>query len=201
VTIDGRDNRLARGLRRRGIVAAAWLVLGLAAMFAGTWWLGHGGIFVALAVVFVAFVMVMEAVVAAWALRTHGLPALLLIGPMLLAIVAMLVLLNPVLRQAHVMPSRQLLARERAAFEAVASGAAIAIPGVLGIERHGASTEFHTHNGVLGAYRAIVYDPSDALAGADGWAGGRISPAARALYRDVRWCQRLDAHWFHCHFN
>lgn len=197
----GRDDRLARGLRRRSVAAAVWLVLGLLAMFAGTWWLGQGGIFVALAVAFVALVIVMEAVVAAWGLRAHGLPALLLVGPMLLAIVAALVLLNPILREAHVMPSRQLLARERAAFDAAAGGAAITIPGVLGTERHGTATRFLTQNGMLGAYRAIVHDPSDVLAGAGGWAGGRIDPAARALFYDVRWCQRLDAHWFHCHFD
>lgn len=200
MTDGGRDDRLARGLRRRGIAAAAWFVTGLAAIFAGTWWLGQGGIFVALAVAFVAFVMVMEAAVAAWGLRARGLPALLLVGPMLFAIVATLVLLNPVLRQAHVMPSRQLLARERASFDAVAGGAALAIPGVLGVERRDGAVRFLTQNGMLGASRAIVFDPGDRLAGANGWAGGRVSPAAAQLFYDVRWCYRLDVHWYHCHF-
>jgi hypothetical protein len=197
----GRDDRLARGLRRRGIAAALWLIAGLAAMFAGTWWLGQGGIFVALGVAFVGFVIVMEAVIAAWSLRAKGLPALLLLAPMLLAIVTTLVLLNPVLRQAHVMPSRQLLARERASFDAVASGAALTIPGVLGVERKDGAVRFLTQNGVLGASRAIVFDPSDRLAGANGWAGGRVSPEAARLFYDVRWCYRLDAHWYHCHFD
>ncbi|SOB86480.1 hypothetical protein SAMN06297144_1585 [Sphingomonas guangdongensis] len=182
------------------MAAGAWLVIGLTAIFAGTWWLGQAGIFVALAVAFAGFVIVMEAVVAVWGLRARGLPALLLVGPMLLAIVATLVLLNPVLRQAHVMPSRQLLARERASFDAVASGAAITMPGVLAVERRDGAVRFLTQNGMLGASRAVVFDPSDRLAGANGWAGGRISPAAAKLFYDVRWCYRLDVHWYHCHF-
>ena len=200
--IDGRRGEsLAAVIASRVRWNATLLVFGAVATFVGHWWLDEESFLVVGALGLLWIVAVVDGGSAAWRARSAGLPALLAAAPALFAFPLFLILLGPLLYWARVSQSWVQLHRDRPAFEALTAGRSAALPGTRSVVRVAGATIFPTHNGMLGAWRAIVHDPSGRAAGARGWNGGPVDPDVRFVFgSELVWCQRLDGPWFHCQF-
>lgn len=201
---DGRrGTTLAARLPRRVRWLLGWLIGGSAAIFAAN---AFGGAFASLAVTIVLaaiwFALMVDGVLGGWEARGAGLPALLLAFAPLVALPFAFFLSGQALYWSNVAPSWWMLHRDREAFDdAIAGGTPPR--GISAVERAGDRTAFHTVNGVLGAWRGIVHDPSGRMAAARGWNGGPVAADIRRVFRnsDTIWCQRITGPWFHCHFD
>lgn len=186
--------------RRQGQRALIWLAVGAAAVFVVNMLFGMASLLAVLVVGILWIALAGDAVAGAWQMRAKGPAVAATVIPAGAAGLAMMLALSPLFYWSNVAPSWWLLRSHRAAFErALAGGPA---PGRVPVERAGTRTAFHTVNGMLGAWRGIVHDPTGRLAQARGWGGRRNPRDIRYLFNsETRWCQRLDGAWFHCHFD
>lgn len=197
----GGDQSVA-AFQRQMRPALTWLVGGAFFLFLSNAWLG---VFVSLLVLLVLAILWLglasNAVGESWVLRDRGVVAALPLLPIFGAAVMGWLVVGSIFYWSHVAPSWWLLLRARPAFDlALASGQAP--PGVISIARTSGRVVFLTHNGMLGAWRGIVYDPTGRLAAARGWGGRAVPRDVRHLFgSETKWCQRLDGAWFHCHFD
>lgn len=192
---------LAATLRPRLRWCVGWVAGGAAALFVANALSGWAMLFLVplLACIWVA--LAIDGIIRAWQARQIGIPAVLLAAMPLVAIPFAMFAANHALYWSHVAPSWWLLRSERAAFDAALRGGPPPA-GVGEIERSGSRTAFLTVDGMLGAWSGIVHDPSDRLTAARGWNGGPVAADIAILFgNNTIWCQRLDSHWFHCHFD
>lgn len=180
--------------------ALIWLAGGAAAVCVANMLFGLASLLAVLVVGILWIALAGEAVAGAWQMRGQGPAVAATVIPVGAAGLAMMLALPPIFYWSHVVPSWWLLQSNRAGFErSLAGGPA---PGRVPVERAGTRTAFQTVNGMLGAWRGIVHDPTGRLVQARGWGGRPIPRDIRYLFNsETRRCQRLDGAWFHCHFD
>jgi hypothetical protein len=180
--------------------ALIWLAVGAAAIFVANLLVGVGSLIVVLIVGTLWIALAGDAVAGAWQGREQGPAVAVTLVPIGIAGLAMVLALSPIFYWSNVVPSWWLLRSQRAAFERAVTGGSA--PDGISVQRAGGRTAFHTVNGMLGAWRGIVHDPTGRLAEARGRGGRPIPRDVRYLFgSETRWCQRLDGAWFHCHFD
>ncbi|TKD51725.1 hypothetical protein [Sphingomonas baiyangensis] len=181
--------------------AALWFGVGVLSIGIANALLGLVSLLAVATVAIIGIALAGDAGGWAWRARARGMAATSLVAPMLAAAVLMWLAIGPVFYWSHVVPSWVRLQRERPAYEAALQGGPLP-GGIASVAREGSRSAFLLHNGMLGAWRAIVHDPSGRLRAAKGWGGRRVPRDIRRLFgSETQWCQRLDGAWFHCHFD